>query len=53
MAVFLTILGIVVVFIGLQDVFHTLFHPARHGNVSDWIARGAYGGFFSGFGRNR
>ena len=39
MAVFLTILGIVVVFIGLQDVFHTLFHPAKHGNVSDWIAR--------------
>jgi hypothetical protein len=39
MAIVLTILGIVVVFVGLQDLFHTLFQPARSGDIGDWIAQ--------------
>jgi hypothetical protein len=38
MSIFLIILGVAVIFFGLQDVFHTLFHPADTGDVSDAIA---------------
>ena len=39
MTLILTTLGVVLIVLALQDIFHTLFHPARHGNVADWIAR--------------
>jgi hypothetical protein len=35
----LTTVGVLLIVIAAQDVFHTLFHPAQHGYVSDWIAR--------------
>ena len=38
MSIFLVILGVAVVVFGLQDLFHTLFHPAKAGDVSDAIA---------------
>jgi len=39
MAILCRILGLVLVAAALLDVFHTLFHPAKAGVVSDWIAR--------------
>jgi hypothetical protein len=39
MSAFLTTLGVFLIFVGGQDLFHTLFHPAKSGNVCDWIAR--------------
>jgi hypothetical protein len=33
------IIGIVLIVAAIQDVFHTLFHPAKQGNISDRIAR--------------
>lgn len=39
MTFFFTIVGILVMLIGLQDVFNTLFHPAKRGDIGDWIAR--------------
>jgi hypothetical protein len=39
MTVFLTIIGVLLIVAGVQDLFHTLFHPAKSGNVCDWIAR--------------
>jgi hypothetical protein len=39
MSILLTILGFLVIVVGLQDVFHTLFHPAKSGDVSDAIVR--------------
>jgi hypothetical protein len=39
MSAFLTTLGVFLIFVGVQDLFHTLFHPAKSGNVCDWIAR--------------
>lgn len=39
MTAFLTILGVFLVVAGLQDVFHTLFHPSKSGDVCDWIAQ--------------
>jgi hypothetical protein len=38
MTVPLTIVGALLVVAALQDVFHTLFHPAARGDISDWIA---------------
>ena len=38
MTVLLTVIGAVLVLAALQDVFHTLFHPAARGDISDWIA---------------
>jgi hypothetical protein len=38
MSIFLVILGAAVIVVGLQDVFHTLFHPAKAGDISDAIA---------------
>jgi hypothetical protein len=38
MSIFLTIVGVLVIVVGLQDVFHTLFHPAKAGDISDAIA---------------
>ena len=35
----LTTLGVLIIFSGIQDLFHTLFHPAKSGGVCDWIAR--------------
>lgn len=34
-----TIVGIALVCVALQDIFASLFHPAAHGAMSDWIAR--------------
>jgi hypothetical protein len=39
MSVLLTVVGFLLVALGLQDVFHTLFHPAERGDISDWITR--------------
>src|SRR5581483_479288 len=39
MAIFLRVLGALVIAVGLTDVFQTLFHPAGRGAMSDWIAR--------------
>jgi hypothetical protein len=39
MTIVFTIVGIGVVFVGLQDLFHTLFQPAKSGDIGDWIAR--------------
>lgn len=33
------IVGAVLILTAVYDVFHTLFHPAKQGAVSDWIAR--------------
>lgn len=33
------IIGALLILFALQDVFHTLFHPAKQGDISDWIAR--------------
>jgi hypothetical protein len=35
----LSALGTGIILAALQDLFHTLFHPAAHGAISDWIAR--------------
>jgi hypothetical protein len=40
--VFLTVIGLLLVVVALQDVFLTLFHPAGSGAMSDWIARGVW-----------
>src|SRR5256885_12091507 len=37
-----TIAGIFLVVVSLQDQFQSLFHPAGHGVMSDWIARGIW-----------
>lgn len=39
MAIFLRGIAAVLIFAAVRDVFHTLFHPAKQGAVSDWIAR--------------
>src|SRR5256885_1965901 len=39
MDAFETVLGLVLVGAALLDVFHTLFHPAGRGALSDWTAR--------------
>ena len=38
MAVVLTMIGVAMIGTALQDLFHTLFHPAAEGDISDWIA---------------
>jgi hypothetical protein len=35
----LVIFGLLLVVVALHDIFRTLFHPAAHGAMSDWIAR--------------
>lgn len=39
MAIVLTVIGIMFIGVALSDVFQTLFHPAVHGALSDWIPR--------------
>ena len=39
MSIVFTIIGILLILVALQDVFHTLFHPAKAGDISDAIAR--------------
>ena len=39
MAIVLTLIGIMLIGVALADVFQTLFHPAVHGALSDWIPR--------------
>ncbi|MGI0134953.1 MAG: hypothetical protein ACREBW_08370, partial [Candidatus Micrarchaeaceae archaeon] len=39
MSISLTILGIILICTSLQDVFQTLFHPASHGTMSDWLGK--------------
>ena len=38
MTILFTIFGTLLVVVGLQDLFHTLFHPAARGDISDWMA---------------
>jgi hypothetical protein len=38
MTIVLSIVGIGLIILAAQDLFHTIFHPAARGNVSDWIA---------------
>ncbi len=42
MATVLTIVGLLLVLVSVQDVFLTLFHPAGRGTMSDWVARGTW-----------
>lgn len=42
MDIFLTILGITVVAVGLNDIFHTLLHPSGRGRLSHWIPAGIW-----------
>jgi hypothetical protein len=35
----LTMLGVVLILVAIRDVFHTLFHPSKHGDLSELIAR--------------
>jgi hypothetical protein len=37
MAIAVTVVGFVLVVLGVQDAFFTLFHPAGRGALSDWI----------------
>jgi hypothetical protein len=30
-------LGMLLIFVGMQDLFHTLFHPSEHGNISEYM----------------
>ena len=39
MAIVVTSVGVVIALLGLRDLFHTLFHPARSGDIGDWISR--------------
>jgi hypothetical protein len=39
MSIFLTALGVLLILLALEDVFQTLFQPAKRGDVSDAIAR--------------
>ena len=45
MHITLTILGTILTLAALQDLFHTLFHPAARGAISDWIAHGIWRAF--------
>jgi hypothetical protein len=40
----LTILGVVLILLAIRDVFHTLFNPSKHGDLSEWIARSIWRG---------
>ncbi|HVN21886.1 MAG TPA: hypothetical protein VMU05_24075 [Dongiaceae bacterium] len=42
MNVVFRIRGGLLIVIALQDEFHTVFHPARQGNISDWIAHAVW-----------
>ncbi len=42
MYIVFTILGVAIIVIALQDLFHTLFHPAAAGDISDWIAHSVW-----------
>src|SRR3954453_23031392 len=37
MIYFLPALGMLLISIGMQDLFHTLFHPSEHGNISEYM----------------
>ena len=39
MGIALQVIGVVLILISLQDQFQTLFHPAGHGTLSDFIGR--------------
>lgn len=41
----LTILGICLILLAIRDVFHTLFNPSKHGDLSQWIARSIWRSF--------
>ena len=47
-----TVTGIVLILISLQDQFQSLFHPAGHAVMSDWIARIIWN-FYGAIGRGR
>jgi len=38
MTIALTILGIVLILAAVGDIFHTLFNPSEHRDLSKWIA---------------
>ncbi|MEO5316780.1 potassium channel family protein [Pseudarthrobacter sp. CC12] len=42
MDIFLSVLGLAVVLVGLNDIFHTLLHPSGRGRVSHWITVGIW-----------
>jgi hypothetical protein len=42
MKLFLIILGLAMIGAALHDLFHTLFHPAGRGAMSDWIGRAVW-----------
>jgi hypothetical protein len=37
-ALVLTVLGTLVVVAAVEDLFHTIFHPAARGHISNWLA---------------
>jgi hypothetical protein len=42
---FLPILGVLLVVTGIQDLFHTLFHPSEQGNISEFMTLRIWRGF--------
>src|SRR5690242_11474023 len=42
MSVIASVVGAVLIGAVCVDAFQTLFHPAGHGAISDWIARGVW-----------
>ncbi|MCS5480760.1 potassium channel family protein [Corynebacterium sp. YIM 101645] len=42
MDVALTVAGIVLIVVGLRDMFHTLLHPSGKGDLSQWVLRGMW-----------
>jgi hypothetical protein len=42
MKVWLVIPGIALIVAALHDLFHTLFHPAGRGAISDWLSRAVF-----------
>src|SRR5690348_7012468 len=38
MTLFCSMVGAAVIILTVQDLFHTLFHPAATADISDWIA---------------
>lgn len=38
----LTVAGVVLIAIGLRDMFHTLLHPSGRGDLSRWVLRGMW-----------
>ena len=39
MTIVLTFVGLLLIFVSFYEQFQTLFHPAGHGTITDWISR--------------